>query len=1314
MGQCQCKIYLQVQRFLAGLILIAVSTAQLSAQNLVPNSSFEMYTECPLTINTGSYFPVSSWTSAGPGTADYFNGCAGFPVGVPDNFRGYQYANTGFAYAGMYFWSEGSLLREYIQVQLTQPLVAGVCYKVGYYLNLSNTSCGVNQAGALLTTDPNGWSIGTPPSVNFGGQFYSDTLNWKFVFDYYLATGGEQYLTIGNFMGDPETSSDPACVNDPAFAYYYVDDAEVSIAPTGPINLELGGPITVCDQYLIDPGITEDVVYHWSDGSQGPTLWVNTTGTYSLTVSYGCNDYEDAIEVNIINPAPVDIGPPSIVLCAGDTYSVSLDPLLGEYEWNDGSMNPDYNITNAGTYTITMYDGCDLTSDTMVVSVFEPPSPFSLGQDTILCAGDNINYQFDPLLGNFEWQDGSTNNSYQVDGEGIYALTISNQCGEASDEIEITSVSPPDFLLGPDSVFLCSGDVLTIDLDPGIGNFLWQDGSTNSSYEITNAGNYSLTVTNVCGVGTGEINATYIDPPNVELGVMITACQGDTITLNGGNNTGIFMWQDSSSATSYQVTISGQYTLMVTNMCGIDKDTVDVSFDSPVIPPDLGPDVSLCPGDNVVFYVASPGTNILWNDLSTADTLLVTAPGQYYVNASNACSSYSDTVNVVINNSPPSLNLQADFALCQGQSSVIDASGVIGVTYIWQDGSTLPQITVSAPSQYSLTISNACGSDADTVNVTDGGAMPFVSLGNDTLICPGQPITITPVSHDVDSWMWQDGSVSPFYTTSAAGSINVAVTNVCGVAYDTLMIGLLPGAPTFTLGSDTSICPGTSLILSIGVPGVNILWSDGSTGNNFAVSDSAIVSATISNMCGQDIDTVNISILPDVASLDLGPDETICPGEIITLNPGIPGVNYLWQDGSTGSSFQVTQEGLITLTISNTCGVATDSIRITTSTMGPVVDLGPDISACEGTVVTIPAGINGVSYQWQDGSTGNSYVTSVSGTFILQVSNLCGVDKDTINVDITGTPPVPFLGNDTTLCHGNTYLLSSNADPLTTSVWQDGTTGPDFLITSAGIYSITQSNQCGNGTDSIVIGYVDAPVPFDLGQDTTLCPGESIILTSPLTSNTMQWQDGSQSSQFIADAANTYWLQVSNSCGSVSDSIVISYDQDMPVVDLGPSPEWCQGNVFTFDASQPFPATYSWNTGATTPMIEVNTTGHYSVEVSAHCGDATDEVDVIANTDCPSGEIFIPNIISPNGDNVNDIFTISMGPDVELESIHGEIFDRWGNQVFNSDAIPFTWDGRFHNETLQPAVYVYKFSVKYRVNGDEFDKVFRGDVTLVK
>lgn len=293
-------------------------------------------------------------------------------------------------------------------------------------------------------------------------------------------------------------------------------------------------------------------------------------------------------------------------------------------------------------------------------------------------------------------------------------------------------------------------------------------------------------------------------------------------------------------------------------------------------------------------------------------------------------------------------------------------------------------------------------------------------------------------------------------------------------------------------------------------------------------------------------------------------------------------------------------------------------------------------------------------------------------------------------------------------------MLSSTSDPGTTLLWQDGSSQSTFIVKAPGTYSLSESNHCGVHSDSIQVDFLDPPVAFELGPDTTLCPGESILLTVPQNGFNIKWQDGSTGNTILADKAQTYSLELSNKCGIASDALTLAFDNNVPVIALGPSQTLCPGDMINLDVTQTFPASYEWSTGSTTPSISIVTPGSYAVTVSALCFDANDAIAVSQADDCFPSSLFVPNVFSPNDDNINDVFTMSTNPQIQITALEGAIFDRWGNLVFHSNEVPFIWNGRFNDELMQPGVYVYSIILDYSVNGLLRHTVLKGDVTLIR
>ncbi len=208
--------------------------------NLVPNPSYEVFTNCP---NNGSQiYYCPPWYTPTWGSPDYFNACAPpYNMSVPSNFCGNQIAKTGVAYAGMFFYGNSGAWapddKEYLQVELTDSLVQDRIYCVSFYVNYaisqyqSYNNVAITEIGIYISNDsisttnqltlPYFPQIVSPPNV-----YINDTLNWTLISGNYVAHGGERYITIGNFNNNADTMQ-VIHHNNYSAAYYYIDDVSV-------------------------------------------------------------------------------------------------------------------------------------------------------------------------------------------------------------------------------------------------------------------------------------------------------------------------------------------------------------------------------------------------------------------------------------------------------------------------------------------------------------------------------------------------------------------------------------------------------------------------------------------------------------------------------------------------------------------------------------------------------------------------------------------------------------------------------------------------------------------------------------------------------------------------------------------------------------------------------------------------------------------------------------------------------------------------------------------------------------------------------
>lgn len=222
--------------------------------NLVLNPSFEEYYQCPYEGNQTDF--AKFWTNPAASSSDYYNSCAliGF-VSVPLNlnYSGFQPARTGNAYMGMVMNGPGTndqAPREYIQGQLSCPLIKGYKYYVEFYTNLVN-ACPVatSTMGVYFSTyqiDTNlTYELPYIPQVqNEPSNIISDTLNWVKVSGEFIAAGGEQYFIIGNFYPDSSSVIDTIYPENiipfDDVGYYYVDDVSVILIDS--ITYEFSAP----------------------------------------------------------------------------------------------------------------------------------------------------------------------------------------------------------------------------------------------------------------------------------------------------------------------------------------------------------------------------------------------------------------------------------------------------------------------------------------------------------------------------------------------------------------------------------------------------------------------------------------------------------------------------------------------------------------------------------------------------------------------------------------------------------------------------------------------------------------------------------------------------------------------------------------------------------------------------------------------------------------------------------------------------------------------------------------------------------------
>lgn len=219
------------------ILAILIYNYAYSQTNLVPNSSFETYTACPTAVNDLSPDALQylgNWFS-GLATPDYFNACASISSNVnsPANICGYREPFDGNAYCGFGAYTSTSE-REVISSPLTSQMTTGSKYfismKIALAGNYINNCCGLSKLGFKFSKYKYNYSdyscINNSAHI-LNSNFITDTVNWTLIKGVFIADSNYNYINIGHFFDNANTSSISVNASS-SIAYYYVDDVRVS------------------------------------------------------------------------------------------------------------------------------------------------------------------------------------------------------------------------------------------------------------------------------------------------------------------------------------------------------------------------------------------------------------------------------------------------------------------------------------------------------------------------------------------------------------------------------------------------------------------------------------------------------------------------------------------------------------------------------------------------------------------------------------------------------------------------------------------------------------------------------------------------------------------------------------------------------------------------------------------------------------------------------------------------------------------------------------------------------------------------------
>lgn len=573
-------------------------------------------------------------------------------------------------------------------------------------------------------------------------------------------------------------------------------------------------------------------------------------------------------------------------------------------------------------------------------------------------------------------------------------------------------------------------------------------------------------------------------------------------------------------------------------------------------------------------------------------------------------------------------------------------------------------------------------------------------------------ISLLPLHTDGDAIEY--GPVVPNYKLRDTNYVNRG----CQAPFIPLSISI-NGATSYTICKNNSINLNASTS-SVGYSSIQWTSANGtfSAPNSFTTSflpntnftGNTWVYCTIYKPCGTGFNSAKDSVLivvRDTANIvaSINPSNTICSNQTATLSVSITNTastgtySIQWLPSNSTNSFVTTNtSGIYTVNVSNACGTTSRTINLSVFPSPSVNIVSPTTTTfCSGNTATIVANSNLTNYTWSTGATNtSSIIVNSSGTYSVSVSNSCGTSTAGINLSFLDTPTLSITQTPSVVCNGQTYTITANTNASNIN-WNNGNTSTSFTNNTSGIYTATVSNACGVVTASIQVQVNNIP-PLQLkASKDTLCPNDTTLLIVSGGNGIYSWNNGVSSNSLVVQTTGWYIVSSTTTCGILKDSIYIFAENTniqtsitdtvgFVGIEIGVNCFGCNPNSTLWSFGDGTSSTYTFITHS------YHQAGYYPI---------------IVNTTTSAGCLFsdtlyiriydevifeVPNIFTPNGDNINDYYFVRTR---FIKELNGQIFNRWGNLMFEFQSVDDKWDGK-NKDGIEASdgTYYYIFKAK--------------------
>jgi len=448
----------------------------------------------------------------------------------------------------------------------------------------------------------------------------------------------------------------------------------------------------------------------------------------------------------------------TIGICKGDSLNIDAKGLSSTtYLWSDNSTYQILKLSAAnialGTtaYWVKATDayGCNLYDTVHVIA--SNPADVNLGADTTLCADISLTLGNTISAGTYQWQDNSTNKTFDVRAPGSYHVHVNTGYGcTTSDTIAVSYFNAINLNLSP-QLELCRGDSLALNAGLNFASYQWNDMSTQSSLLVLDAGVYFVTVEDTAGCEASDTTTVSVNEvPVFTLGTDTMFCDGSSIILDATLSGHTYQWQNNYPSPKFTVTDSGTYWVKLTNAknCSA-RDTIYIAKGAiPMV--NLGVDTTICDGTTLALDALNSGATYLWQDNSKNAIYAVQDSGTYSVQVTGMNGCVNSGMIKVSTNPRPSVYLGRDTAI----GSVVLKNHPLRIqadlgydSYLWSDGSAKTYIDIDETLAigvhvYSVIVTNGFDCESyDTIQVQIYDNTSINRLGNTNLKVHPNPST---------------------------------------------------------------------------------------------------------------------------------------------------------------------------------------------------------------------------------------------------------------------------------------------------------------------------------------------------------------------------------------------------------------------------------------------------------------------------------------------------------------------------------------------------------------------------------------------